>query len=171
MVAARRVFLVGPMGAGKTTIGRLLARQLRLEFIDSDQEIEERTGADIPWIFDVEGEAGFREREQQVIQELTGRDGIVLATGGGAVLKPENRSALGGRGFVVYLHASVQQQAARTRHDRHRPLLQTDDPRAVLEELMKVRDPLYREIADYVAQTGTSSPRSVAESIERALGQ
>jgi shikimate kinase len=157
------------MGAGKSTIGRLLAQQLHLTFVDSDTEIEERTGADIPWIFDVEGEEGFRDREEQVIEELTQRDDILLATGGGAVLRPANRSALGARGFVVYLHASVKQQAARTGQDKRRPLLQAGDPEQVLRDLMAVRDPLYREIADYIAETDGASPGGVARSIRLAL--
>lgn len=163
------IFLVGPMGAGKTTIGRLLARLLGLTFTDSDHEIEARTGADIPWIFDVEGEEGFRRREQAVIEDLTQRSGIVLATGGGAVLHPENRRNLSARGLVVYLCTSVDQQVERTRRDRNRPLLQTDDPRTRLEELMAVRDPLYREVADVVIQTDGRAAKSVATEIIRKL--
>jgi shikimate kinase len=169
MARIQRVFLIGPMGAGKTTIGRVLAQNLKLEFIDSDQEIEERTGADIPWIFDVEGEAGFREREQKVIAELTLRDGVLIATGGGVVMRPENRVALAGRGTVVYLHATVAQQAARTGRDKQRPLLQTEDPERTLRDLMAVRDPLYREIADYVVDTEGSGARTVAQQIGRLL--
>ena len=169
MPRLRRVFLVGPMGAGKTTIGRLLAQQLKLAFVDSDREIEERTGADIPWIFDVEGEEGFRDREQQVIDELTQREGVLLATGGGAVLRRENRRALAARGFVIYLHTTVEQQLARTNRDRHRPLLQGDDPEAILRELMALRDPLYREIADYVAETDGCGARTLAQNISREL--
>ncbi len=169
MAEVRRVFLVGPMGAGKTTIGRQLAQGLHLEFIDSDQEIEERTGADIPWIFDVEGEEGFRDRESKVIEELTQRDGIVLATGGGAVLRPENREALGARGTVVYLHATLEQQVARTARDRNRPLLQVEDPEARLRELMAQRDPLYREIADHVVETDGLPARTVAQNLVRTL--
>jgi len=157
------------MGAGKTTIGRLLAQRLHLEFIDSDLEIEERTGADIPWIFDVEGEAGFREREQKVIEELTRRDGILLATGGGVVMRPENRSVLAARGIVVYLHTTLEQQVARTGRDKHRPLLQGDDPAGTLRELMKVRDPLYREIADHVIETDGQPARNVAQSLSQVL--
>ena len=157
------------MGAGKTTIGRLLAQQLHLQFIDSDAEIEERTGADIPWIFDVEGEEGFRDREQAVIDELTQRDDILLATGGGAVLRPANRNVLGARGFVIYLHATIKQQVARTGQDKRRPLLQGGNREQVLKDLMAERDPLYREIADHVAETDGASPRSVARSIRQAL--
>jgi len=169
MPKVQRVFLVGPMGAGKTTIGRLLADALHLEFIDSDHEIEERSGADIPWIFDVEGEAGFREREEKVISELTHRDGVLLATGGGAVMRQENRSALAGRGIVIYLHATVEQQVARTARDRNRPLLQTADPAAKLSELMAVRDPLYREIADHVIDTDGLGAKTVVQRLTREL--
>ncbi|MCG6886783.1 MAG: shikimate kinase AroK [Proteobacteria bacterium] len=163
------VFLVGPMGAGKTTIGRQLADALGMEFVDSDHEIEARTGASIPWIFDVEGEAGFRKRESAVIDDLTQRHNIVLATGGGAVLDKTNRDHLRNRGKVIYLAADVEQLLQRTRHDRNRPLLQTDDPRARLEELMRIRDPLYREVADIVLQTGQSSVRHAVDRIFRAL--
>ncbi|QQE89434.1 shikimate kinase AroK [Azotobacter chroococcum] len=161
----RNVILVGPMGSGKSTIGRLLAKELRLTFKDSDKEIEQRTGADIPWIFDVEGEAGFREREQAMIGELCADDGIVLATGGGAVLRPENRVALRAGGRIVYLHASVVQQLERTSRDRNRPLLRSADPGRVLSDLMLVRDPLYREIADLVVETDERPPRMVVEEI------
>lgn len=169
MARIQRVFLIGPMGAGKTTIGRVLAQNLKLEFIDSDHEIEERSGADIPWIFDVEGEAGFREREQKVIAELTLRDNVLIATGGGVVIRPENRLALAGRGTVVYLHATVAQQTARTGRDKQRPLLQTEDPERTLRDLMAVRDPLYREIADYVVDTEGFGARTVAQQIGRLL--
>ena len=169
MARLQRVFLVGPMGAGKTTIGRLLASALKLEFIDSDHEIEQSSGADIPWIFDREGESGFRDREQKVLAELTQRDGVLLATGGGAVLRAENRAALAGRGTVVYLHASVEQQVARTAHDRNRPLLQTANPERTLRELMDARDPLYREIADYVIDTDDLGARTVARWLIKQL--
>ena len=158
-----RVFLVGPMGAGKTTIGKLLARGLKLGFADSDSEIERRTGADIPWIFDVEGEAGFRDREQQVIEEMTQLDHTVLATGGGAVMREANRRVMAERGFVIYLHATLEEQVRRTRGDRNRPLLAGEDPEGVLRELMAVRDPLYREIADHVIDTDSSSPKVIAQ--------
>ena len=162
-------FLVGPMGAGKSTIGRQLARALSLEFIDSDREIEVRTGVDIPLIFELEGESGFRKRERQVIDLLTARKGIVLATGGGAVLDSENRKYLTARGKVVYLHASVEQQLQRTAHDRSRPLLQTENPRNKLEELMQIRDPLYREIADWVVETDGCRVRDVVQEIVRHI--
>jgi len=157
------------MGAGKTTIGKYLAQQLKLEFADTDTEIEKRTGADIPWIFDMEGEQGFRDREQLVVAELTEWDNVVLATGGGVVLRPENRTALAGRGFVVYLHATAEEQARRTRRDRRRPLLQTDDPEETLRQLMAERDPLYREIADHVINTDGCSPRTVAQRLVKEL--
>ena len=169
MARDQNIFLVGPMGAGKTTIGRLLARMLGRTFTDSDHEIESRTGADIPWIFDVEGEEGFRRRETSAIDELSQRSGIVLATGGGAVLDPENRRHLAARGMVVYLRTSVDQQVERTRRDRNRPLLQTDDPRLRLEELMALRDPLYREVADIIVQTDGRAAKSVANEIVKKL--
>jgi shikimate kinase len=168
MPALHRVFLV-PMGAGKTTIGKYLAQQLKLRFADTDSEIEARTGADIPWIFDVEGEQGFRDREQKVLEEMTQWDDVVLATGGGVVLRPENRRALAGRGFVVYLYATVDEQVRRTRRDRQRPLLQDGDPEQVLRELMAVRDPLYREIADHIIETDSCSPKTVAQRLVREL--
>ncbi len=163
------VFLVGPMGAGKTTIGRQLSELLRLEFIDSDHEIEARTGADIPWIFDVEGEDGFRAREEAVIDELTQRQHIVLATGGGAVMRESNRRHLHDRGTVVYLLTPVALQFDRTSRDRNRPLLRTQDPRKRLAELMEMRDPLYREAAHIVMPTSGGSAREVAMKILHAL--
>jgi shikimate kinase len=163
------VFLIGPMGAGKTTIGRQLSDILRLEFVDSDHEIEARTGADIPWIFDVEGEEGFRAREETVIDELTQRHNIVLATGGGVVMRPANRARLHERGMVVYLQTPVAVQMERTARDRHRPLLQTADPGQRLGELMALRDPLYRETAHIVMATEGGSAREVALRIVHAL--
>ncbi|TWC41420.1 shikimate kinase [Pseudomonas sp. SJZ079] len=157
------------MGAGKSTIGRLLAKELRLPFKDSDKEIEQRTGADIPWIFDVEGEQGFREREQAVIAALCDLDGMVLATGGGAVMRPENRAALRSGGRVVYLHASVEQQLDRTSRDRNRPLLRAGDPGKVLRDLLAIRDPLYREIADVIVETDERPPRLVVQEILERL--
>lgn len=157
------------MGAGKSTIGKYLAQHLHLQFADTDTEIEERTGADIPWIFDMEGEAGFREREQQVVEEMTLWDDVVLATGGGVVMRPENRQALAARGYVVYLYASVDEQVKRTRRDRRRPLLQKGDPEDVLRKLMAIREPLYREIADHVIETDGCTPRTVAQRLVRDL--
>jgi shikimate kinase/3-dehydroquinate synthase len=161
----QNVFLVGLMGAGKTTIGRILARKLGLRFIDSDHEIEARTGASIPWIFEIEGEPSFRRREAEVIRELTGQDGLVLATGGGAILNADNRACLKERGTVIYLRASVHSILQRTAHDKNRPLLQTADPRKKLEELMAVRDPLYMEIADVVIDTGRPNVQSMVQTI------
>ncbi len=165
------VILVGPMGAGKSTIGRQLAQLLHYEFIDSDHEIEARTGADIPWIFDVEGEEGFRHREETVIDELTQRDGIVLATGGGAVTREPNRKVLSARGTVVYLKTSIEQQLQRTAKDRKRPLLQNAEPERVLTELMKVREPLYLEVADHVVDTDASNIKDVATKIAELITQ
>ena len=163
------LFLTGPMGAGKSTIGRQLAKQLGLPFNDSDHEIESRTGVDIPLIFELEGEAGFRKREVTVIDELTRLPNIVLATGGGAVLDPANREHLKTRGRVIYLHTSVNHQLKRTRKDRNRPLLQTGNPRKKLEELMAVRDPLYREIASIVIDTDGMRVRDVVKIIMQKL--
>lgn len=163
------IFLIGPMGAGKTTIGRQLSELLKLEFVDSDHEIEARTGANIPWIFDVEGEDGFRAREESVIEELTRREGIVLATGGGVVMREANRRALHDRGTVVYLLTPVAVQMERTARDRNRPLLRTADPRGKLTELMNQRDPLYREAAHVIMPTSSGSAREVALKIIHAL--
>jgi len=155
--AHANVFFVGLMGAGKTTVGRAVARRLDRPFFDSDHEIEARTGARIPVIFELEGEGGFRDRESQVISDLTGQQDIVLATGGGAVLRPENRLALRNNGLVVYLRANPHDLWLRTRRDKNRPLLQTEDPKGRLEELYEVRDPLYRECAHFVIETGRPS--------------
>jgi 3-dehydroquinate synthase len=159
------IFLVGLMGAGKTTIGRLLARKLGKRFVDSDHEIEARTGASIPWIFEIEGEASFRRREADMIRELTGQHGIVLATGGGAVLDPANRALLAERGTVVYLRASIGSILQRTAHDKNRPLLQTADPRRKLEELTAQREPLYRQVAHVVIDTGRPNVQSMVNTI------
>ena len=165
----RRVVLTGGPGAGKTAVGRQLAARLGLEFADSDAEIEARTGVDIAYIFEREGEAGFRARERGVIDELTRRSGIVLATGGGAVLLPENRECLAARGTVVFLDASIEQQLQRTRRSRHRPLLATPDPRTRLEELRCIREPLYRSIAAITIRTDGRRPGTVAGEIVTAL--
>jgi len=165
----KNIFLVGPMGAGKTTIGRQLAAELGLDFDDSDKAIQRRTGVDIPTIFDFEGEEGFRRRERAVIDELTQNDGFVLATGGGAVLDPENRKNLSNRGTVVYLYCSPEQQYERTMRDRNRPLLQTDDPLARLQELMEQRDPIYRQLADLVVTSEKRSSGAVVREIVRKL--
>lgn len=156
------------MGAGKSTIGRLLAKALDTEFVDSDKEIERRTGVSIPMIFEYEGEAGFRRREAEVIRELTERSDIVLATGGGSVLLPENRARLRERGFVVYLHCPVDKQLERTHKDSNRPLLNTGNPRQRLTELFEMREPIYRELADCIVDTGQNSSRSVVRQILRA---
>jgi shikimate kinase/3-dehydroquinate synthase len=165
----QNVFLVGLMGAGKTTIGRLLARKLGMRFVDSDHEIEERTGATIPWIFEIEGEASFRRREAEVIRDLSGQQGIVLATGGGAILDPESRALLQERGNVVYLRASITSILARTGHDKNRPLLQTPDPRRKLEELLGQREPLYLEMARLVVDTGRPNVQSMVQLIINQL--
>jgi shikimate kinase len=155
--ANTNIFFVGLMGAGKTTVGRAVARRLGRPFFDSDHEIEARTGARIPVIFELEGEPGFREREAQVISEFTAREAIVLATGGGAVLRPENRACLHDRGVVVYLRANPHDLWLRTRKDKNRPLLQTEDPKAKLEALYNERDPFYRECAHFIVETGRPS--------------
>lgn len=165
-----RLFLIGPMGAGKTAIGKELARQLQLEFLDADQEIERRTGADIPLIFEKEGEAGFRKREREIIAELTQRERLVLATGGGAVLDPVNREALS-RGFVIYLRASLEAQATRTAQNRNRPLLQTTDPQARLQQLFEVRAPLYEGLAQLTVDTDSGQVRQISQRIIDELGR
>lgn len=167
--SATRIFLVGPMGAGKTTIGKKLARALRLRFVDCDHEIELRTGATIPLIFDIEGEAGFRAREKRVVDEVTREDGVVVATGGGAILDPENRAVLQERGFVVYLHAPLEHLLARTRGDTNRPLLQAGDRVKRMQEILKAREPLYRGVADLIVDTGALTLTAVVQSIRAAL--
>jgi len=153
------------MGAGKSAVGRYIARALNLTFVDSDDEIESRTGVDIPFVFEKEGEEGFRKREAVVIDDLSKMDGVVLATGGGAVTDADSRSRLGGRGFVVYLYTTVDQQVLRTRKGRQRPLLENVDPRVALQELLDTRDALYREIADIVVETDGRKVKSVADEI------
>jgi shikimate kinase len=166
---SRNIFLIGPMGSGKTAVGRQLARQLKLEFVDSDAEIEHRTGVDIPYIFEKEGEEGFREREREVIDALTQLTNIVIATGGGAILRPENREHLSTRGTVVYLQTGIEQQLERTRHGRQRPLLYTDDPEATLRELMLARMPLYESLAEITVSTDGRQVRAVTDEIIEKL--
>ncbi|QBQ63218.1 shikimate kinase AroK [Actinobacillus indolicus] len=165
MAEKRNIFLIGPMGAGKSTIGRQLAQMLNMDFLDSDAVIEERAGADIDWIFDIEGEAGFRKREERVLNELTQSHGLVLSTGGGSVLSKDNRNVLSARGIVVYLETTVDKQFERTQRDKKRPLLQTEDPYQTLVELAKIRNPLYEEIADIILQTDEQSAKVVATQI------
>lgn len=165
MAEKRNIFLIGPMGAGKSTIGRQLAQMLNMDFLDSDAVIEERAGADIEWIFDIEGEAGFRKREEKILNELTQAQGLVLSTGGGSVVSKDNRNILSARGIVVYLETSVDKQFERTQRDKKRPLLQTEDPYKVLQELAKIRNPLYEEIADITLQTDEQSAKTVATQI------
>jgi shikimate kinase len=167
MVAGKTsIFLIGPMGSGKSAVGRQLARALGMPFIDSDQEIEKRTGVDVPMIFEREGEEGFRRREHDVIAELTSRERIVLATGGGAVLDADNRRHLAERGWVVYLETSVAQQVERAGRTRHRPLLRGVDPGQRLQELMQIREPLYRAIADFAISTNR---RRVPQVVDRLV--
>ena len=165
------IFLVGLMGSGKTTIGRALAKKLQKRFIDADHEIESRTGASIPLIFEIEGEDSFRQREADVIADLTTQEGIVLATGGGAILNAESRAFLRERGVVVYLRASVSSIIQRTSHDKNRPLLQTADPKARIEELARQRGPFYEEVAHITIETGRPNVQSVVQNILTQLAQ
>lgn len=165
----RNIFLVGPMGAGKTTVGRHLAKSLGKQFLDCDRELEERTGASISLIFELEGEEGFRRRERDMLDELTSRSGIVLATGGGAVLDSENRARLRSRGFAIYLNTPLDLLAERTSRDRSRPLLDTPDPRATLGRILNERDPLYRQVADLVVTTNQGTAKHVVREIVNHL--
>jgi shikimate kinase len=167
----RNIFLIGPMGVGKTTIGRSLAKHLHLEFIDSDQEIERRAGADIAWIFDVEGEPGFRDREALVINDLSQRQGVLIATGGGSILRPENRSCLRARGIIIFLDTTLEMQLKRTAKDTKRPLLRTGNPAAVLRELKQARDPLYNELADIKVVVGENGGKRVMGAIMKKLSE
>jgi len=169
MIPSDNLFLIGLMGAGKTTIGRLLARHRNIEFMDSDHEIEARCGVSIPTIFEIEGEEGFRRREVCVIDELSQRHGLVLGTGGGAILDPLNRERLKARGTVIYLRCHPQELYLRTRHDRNRPLLQTDDPLARLQALYEKRHPLYMQTADIVLDTGRQSVHCLVRKLEGVI--
>mgnify|MGYP000856151253 CR=1 FL=1 len=165
----RNIYLVGPMGAGKSTIGRVLAAELHLGFRDSDKLIEDRTGADIPWIFDMEGEEGFRDRESAVLDELAGNQDFVIATGGGIILRPQNREKMKASGYVCYLTASIDQLVERTARDKNRPLLQVENPRQKIIDLVALRDPLYREAADFIVNTDRRSPKTVAQEISSLI--
>ena len=171
MKHAGNVYLVGMMGAGKTTVGRLLARRLKLRFIDADQELERRCGVKVPLIFDIEGEAGFRAREAHLLEELTALDGVVLGTGGGAVLAEENRRRLAARGTVVYLRATPEDLYERVKHERNRPLLVTGDPLERLRQIHAQRDSLYRGIADVVVDTGKQSVLALTRDLIGKLGE
>lgn len=159
------IYLVGPMGAGKTTVGRHLAELLGRDFVDSDHEIERKTGATIPWIFEKEGEHGFRSRETTVIDELTQCSQLVVATGGGAVTQKLNREYLKQRGIVIYLYTPVELQLQRTYRDKNRPLLQVENPEKKLRELLAIRDPLYREVAHHIIETNQGAARDLAQRI------
>ncbi len=171
MPSPRNVFLVGPMGSGKSAVGGWLARRLKLAFADSDRYIEEQTGVDIALIFEIEGEQGFREREEKALQELCRRQGLVLATGGGAVLRERNRQALRSGGAVIYLQCDLEEQVRRTRNTRNRPLLATGPRREVLKDLMVMREPLYREVADHVIDTTGCHVSQVGQNIVRLVNQ
>ncbi len=165
MKSLENIYLIGLMGVGKTTIGKQLAKALQRPFYDSDKVIEDSMGVDIPTIFSYEGEEGFRDREQGVIQELSNLDGIVMATGGGSIIRPENRQALKSSGFVVYLQCSIDRILFRTRHDTQRPLLRTENPRQRLQTLLAQRDPLYMECADFKIDSGALPGKTVVKTI------
>ena len=168
-MAAERVYLVGPMGAGKSTIGRILADELDYAFVDVDRESEGRAGVDIPWIFDKEGEPGFRERETLALESFCERSQLLISTGGGAVMREQNRRLMHGNGTVIYLYTSIAEQVRRTGRDRRRPLLQQGNPAEILERLMGERDPLYREVAHIIVDTDNRTPRNVALELTQQL--
>lgn len=163
------IFLIGPMGSGKSSVGKVLADRMSYHFVDSDHVIEDKTGVSIPMIFDIEGEVGFRERERQAIDELTQMSETVLATGGGAILNEDNRKHLRSRGFVVYLKSSVDTLVQRTKHDRNRPLLQSADPRKILTEILEQREPLYMDVADLIIETERAAIHKVVNEIIEKL--
>ncbi|CAL4324323.1 shikimate kinase AroK [Buchnera aphidicola] len=166
----KNLFLIGPMGAGKSTIGKYLSKNLQMKFYDSDQEIEKRTGADINWVFDIEGESGFRKRETKIISELTKKKGIVLATGGGSILSSENRKFLSARGIVIYLNITIEKQLLRTRKDKNRPLLQNKDSlKSTLEKLAKERNYLYKKISDIIINADNYSAKTIVQNIIKSL--
>lgn len=169
MMNGQNLFLVGPMGAGKTTIGKLIAKELGLVFYDSDLEIEKRTGVPISWIFDYEGEDGFRNRESQVLNELTQMSGILLSTGGGCILKKENRLVLSSRGFVIYLQVSLKQQLQRLKKTNNRPMLDKKNLEQTLSDLITLREPLYQEIADLIIDTSLISLSAIVQLILKKL--
>lgn len=169
MLRKQNIFLIGPMGVGKSSVGRLLAKQLQKNFFDSDQVVESLTGANIAWIFDIEGEAGFRKREAKVIDDLTNKQNIILSTGGGTVVTKENRQFLSQRGTVIFLHANLDNQYKRTRRDENRPLLQTENVREKIDQLWDDRLPLYEEIADYTFDTSDKSVTIVCQEIVNKL--
>ncbi len=164
-MSANNIILIGPMGSGKSTIGQLLAQRLNRDFVDSDHYIEAKTGVDIPRIFDIEGEEGFRLRETKALKELTERNNLVLATGGGSVTREENRKMIRAAGFIIFLDTSVNQQLERLKHDKKRPLLQTENPRERLEALLSERKPIYLEMADLRIPTDRKFARKVANEI------
>jgi shikimate kinase len=165
MTTKQNIFLIGPMGAGKTSVGKLLAKALKFDFYDSDQIIEQQSGADIPWIFDVEGESGFRKRETKTLDQLSQKKNIVLATGGGIILNPENRNLLATRGLVFYLYTTIDEQVKRTDRSRNRPLILNKNARQIFEKLKAERELLYREIADHIIDTGHGSVRAIVDEI------
>ena len=169
MSPSKNIFLIGPMGAGKTTIGRYLAKILRLPFVDTDLEIEKRCGTNIPWIFDVEGESGFREREHKILVDVCSMPPSIIATGGGIVIREDNRKLLLENGVSIYLQASVAHQISRISNDRSRPLIRNDDPKGTLKKLLALREPLYREVAKFTFPTDIGRPKMTANKIAEKI--